>query len=77
MIELNDAGGVARRLKIHVPDGWYPVMSRGNGGEVIYRTDEDRELRGLGTGRDDGGGDAASGLEVGGADAGGKCAAAA
>ncbi len=22
-------------------DGWYPVMSRGNGGEVIYRTDED------------------------------------
>ena len=25
-----------------MPDGWYPVMSRGNGGEALYRTDEDR-----------------------------------
>lgn len=33
---------MARRLRIHVPDGWYHVMSRGNGGELIYRTDEDR-----------------------------------
>ena len=33
---------MARRLRIQVPDGWYHVMSRGNGGEMFYRTDEDR-----------------------------------
>ncbi len=33
---------MARGLRIHVPDGWYHVMSRGNGGEALYRTDEDR-----------------------------------
>ena len=33
---------MARHLRIQVRDGWYHVMSRGNGGEVIYRTDEDR-----------------------------------
>ena len=33
---------MARHLRIHVPDGWYHVMSRDNGGEVIDRTDEDR-----------------------------------
>ena len=33
---------MARRLRLHVPDGWYHVMSRGNGEEVIYCTDEDR-----------------------------------
>ncbi len=33
---------MARRPRIHVADGWYHVMSRGNGGEVLYRTDEDR-----------------------------------
>ena len=33
--------GVVRQWRIHVPDGWYHVMSRGNGGETIYRTDED------------------------------------
>lgn len=31
-----------RGLRIHVPDGWYHVVSRGNGGEAIYRTDDDR-----------------------------------
>ena len=33
---------MARQLGIHVPDGWYYVLSRGNGGEAIYRKDEDR-----------------------------------
>ena len=33
---------MARQLRIHVPDGWYHVVSRGNGGEAIYRKDEDR-----------------------------------
>ena len=33
---------MARRLRIQVRDGWYPVMSRRIGGEVIDRTDEDR-----------------------------------
>lgn len=28
--------------RIHVPDGCYPMMSRGNGGEVLCRCDEDR-----------------------------------
>ena len=31
-----------RPLRIHVVDGWYHVMSRGNGGEDIYRREEDR-----------------------------------
>ena len=31
---------VARRVRIHVPDGWYPVMSRANGGEALCRSDE-------------------------------------
>jgi len=34
-----EAGGMARRLRIHVPEGWYHVMSRGNGGEAVYRSD--------------------------------------
>ncbi len=34
---------MARRLRIHVPDDWSHVMSRGNGGEAIFRTDEDRQ----------------------------------
>ena len=73
---------------------WYSVMSRGNGGEVISRADEDRRqllgrVPGLpercGTeirasiltenhqdgGRDDGGGNAASRLAIGGYGAGG------
>ena len=33
---------MARPLRIHVPDGWYLMMSRGNGGEAIYRDDDDR-----------------------------------
>jgi REP element-mobilizing transposase RayT len=33
---------MARGLRIHVPDGWYHIMSRGNGGEAIYRTEDDR-----------------------------------
>ena len=33
---------MARPLRLHVVDGWYHVMSRGNGGEDIYRRDEDR-----------------------------------
>lgn len=33
---------MARGLRVHVPDGWYHVTSRGNGGNVIFRTDEDR-----------------------------------
>ena len=33
---------MARRLRIHVVDGWYHVMSRGNGGEALYRADTDR-----------------------------------
>ena len=37
------SGGMARRLRIHIPDGWYHVMSRGNGGEAIYCTEDDRK----------------------------------
>ncbi len=33
---------MARPLRIHVPDGWYHVTSRGNGGEVLFRRDDDR-----------------------------------
>ena len=33
---------MARPLRIHVPDSWYYVLNRGNGGEAIYRKDEDR-----------------------------------
>jgi len=33
---------MARRLRIHVPDGWYHVMSRANGGEALNRTGDDR-----------------------------------
>ncbi len=33
---------MARRTRVNVPDGWYHVMSRGNGGEAIFRTDVDR-----------------------------------
>lgn len=33
---------MARHPRIQAPDGWYHVMSRGNGGEALYRTDEDR-----------------------------------
>lgn len=33
---------MARGPRVHVPDGWYHVTSRGNAGEAIYRTDEDR-----------------------------------
>lgn len=29
-------------MRVHVPDGWYHVTSRGNGGNLIFRTDEDR-----------------------------------
>lgn len=33
---------MARGPRIQVRDGWYHVVSRGNGGEAIYRSDEDR-----------------------------------
>jgi len=33
---------MGRRLRIHVPDGWYHVIGRRNGGEALYRTDDDR-----------------------------------
>ena len=33
---------MARPLRINLAGGWYHVMSRGNGGEVLYRSDEDR-----------------------------------
>ncbi|MBL9137040.1 MAG: transposase [Verrucomicrobiales bacterium] len=33
---------MARGPRIHVPRGWYHVTSRGNGGEVIFGSDEDR-----------------------------------
>ena len=33
---------MARALRIHEPDGWYHVVARGNGGEAIYRDDDDR-----------------------------------
>lgn len=33
---------MARPLRIHVPDGWYHVTGRGNGGAAIYRDDDDR-----------------------------------
>jgi len=36
------AGGMARRWRIQVPDGWYHATNRGNGGEAVFRTDEDR-----------------------------------
>lgn len=39
---VSRVGDMARGPRIHVPDGWYHVMSRGNGGEEIYRDDEDR-----------------------------------
>ncbi|MBM3883709.1 MAG: transposase, partial [Verrucomicrobia bacterium] len=29
-------------MRIHVPEGWYHVMSRGNGGEAVYRSEQDR-----------------------------------
>ncbi len=35
---------MARSLRIHVPDGWYHVTSRGNGGAAIFRDDDDRRL---------------------------------
>jgi len=48
---------MARGLRIHVTDGWYHVMSRGNGGEAIWRTDEDgRRFLGLADERSDSGG---------------------
>lgn len=31
-----------RGLRVHVPNGWYHVTSRGNGGDAIFRTGEDR-----------------------------------
>ena len=33
---------MARPLRIHVLDGWYHVTSRGNGGETLFRKDDDR-----------------------------------
>lgn len=33
---------MARPLRINVAGGWYHVMSRGNGGEALYRTETDR-----------------------------------
>ncbi|MCC7373719.1 MAG: transposase [Verrucomicrobiales bacterium] len=33
---------MARGPRIHVPEGWYHVTSRGNGGEAIFGSDEDR-----------------------------------
>jgi REP element-mobilizing transposase RayT len=33
---------MARPLRLHVPDGWYHVMSRGNGGEDLFRVERDR-----------------------------------
>ncbi|KAB2653484.1 MAG: hypothetical protein DVB31_17430 [Verrucomicrobia bacterium] len=33
---------MARPLRIHVPDGRYHVMIRGNGGAAIHREDDDR-----------------------------------
>ncbi len=48
---------MARGSRIQVPDRWYHVMSRGNGGEAIYRTDEDRRrFLGLAAGWRDGSG---------------------
>jgi len=39
---------MARPFRIHVVDGWYHVMSRGNGGETLFRRDDDcRALLGL------------------------------
>ncbi len=35
---------MARPLRIHVVDGWYHVMSRGNGGETLFRRDDDRRV---------------------------------
>ena len=28
---------MARPVRLHVPDGWYHGMSRGNGGEALFR----------------------------------------
>ena len=33
---------MARSLRVNLPESWYHVMSRGNGGERIYRDDTDR-----------------------------------
>lgn len=33
---------MARPLRVHVPDGWYHVMSRGNGSKAIFHSDTDR-----------------------------------
>lgn len=33
---------MARPLRIHVIDGWYHVMSRGNGGKNLFLNDDDR-----------------------------------
>jgi len=33
---------MARPLRIHVMDGWYHVMRMGNGGETLFRRDDDR-----------------------------------
>ncbi len=33
---------MARPLRINLAGGWYHVMSRGNGGEALYRSGEDR-----------------------------------
>jgi len=35
---------MARPLRIHVEDGGYHVMSRGNGGETLFRRDDDRRV---------------------------------
>ena len=37
-----DSGRMARPLRIHVSDGWYPIMSRETGVETVFRRDEDR-----------------------------------
>lgn len=33
---------MARPLRIALPDAWYHVMSRGNGGQRIFLDDDDR-----------------------------------
>ncbi|MCW5558147.1 MAG: transposase [Verrucomicrobiae bacterium] len=33
---------MARPLRVNLPESWYYVMSRGNGGENLYRSDTDR-----------------------------------
>jgi hypothetical protein len=37
----DEGGRMARSLRIHVVDGWYHVMSRGNGGENLFRQDDE------------------------------------